>query len=455
MYDTLADGTAVHSNLLDASASKKLFNNKLEVEAASSIGIDSSASIDTPQRQSLALRYAVSSRVKLLGRYEIASGQSIHSRTARAGFEMQPWQGARAVASLGEQKVAEYGARSFAAFGLTQSVDVSSHLLLDATLDASKVLGGFASNKLINTDQPAASGGQLSNSAPAGPGALTENFTAVTLGATWRQKLWSVTLRGELRNGDTANRRGVTFGAIRQLGDGKVVGAGLSWTHANSTDGSMSTVFDSAIAWGNRPANSTFAFLTKLEFRADLARAATTASVFGTVAGLGNAANSSALNSTGDARSHRFIGSLSANWSPKGRRDEEFVQRSEIGLFAAVRHNFDRYDGFNLAGTTLMGGVDAHIGIGKRVELGGSATIRTSLSDHTTSFAIGPQLGFVPAKDVLIAVGYNIAGFRDRDFAEARTTNKGVFATLKMKFDSGTFGALGGFLGLGQRPVAR
>ena len=52
---------------------------------------------------------------------------------------------------------------------------------------------------------------------------------------------------------------------------------------------------------------------------------------------------------------------------------------------------------------------------------------------------------------VLVTVGYNIAGYRDRDFSDANSTNKGLFATLRMKFDSGSFG----FLGLGDRPARR
>ena len=55
----------------------------------------------------------------------------------------------------------------------------------------------------------------------------------------------------------------------------------------------------------------------------------------------------------GDARSRRVIGAISANWSPRGKHDGQFVQRTELGLFAAVRHNFDGYEGFNLAGTTV------------------------------------------------------------------------------------------------------
>jgi hypothetical protein len=63
-----------------------------------------------------------------------------------------------------------------------------------------------------------------------------------------------------------------------------------------------------------------------------------------------------------------------------------------------------------------------------------------------TSFAAGPEVGLVPARDVLLTVGYNITGFRDHDFSAARSTDKGFFATLRMKFDASSLG----FLGLGR-----
>ena len=36
-----------------------------------------------------------------------------------------------------------------------------------------------------------------------------------------------------------------------------------------------------------------------------------------------------------------------------------------------------------------------------------------------------------------------LTGFRDRDFSAARSTDKGVFATLRMKVDADTFSFLG------------
>ena len=434
MRDRLADGRSASSTLLEGAVTRRLFDNKLELGAASSISLGKAESIDLPARHRFNARYALTPAVKLVGAYEIADGRFIDARTARGGLEVTPWTGGRIVSSLGQQQISEYGKRSFAAFGLAQALEVSKSITVDATFEDSRTIGGFDATRLINPAHPASSGGQLGEA-----GTIAEDFTAATLGATWRRDRWTATMRGEWRDGQLADRKGVTAGLIRQLGEGSMVGTGFTFTRAKDKAGASSEVFDGAIAIAHRPASSAIAFLAKAEFRADR--------VTNAVAGEAGPAGRTALTVNGDARSRRIIGSLSANWSPDDRvgedGNERIVQRNEVGLFAAVRHNFDRFQGFDLAGTTLLGGLDARIGIGDRIEIGGVATVRASLADGTTSFAVGPQIGFVPARDTLLVVGYNITGFRDRDFAAARNTDKGLFATLRMKFDADTLGFLG------------
>ena len=431
--DRLADGRTASSTVLEGGVTQRSLDNRLELDASSSIALGKTESIDLPARYRLAARYSITSNVKLVANYEISDGDVIHARTARVGFEFAPWGGARFVSSIGQQSITEQGKRSFAAFGLAQSVDVTSHLTVDATLDSSRTIGGYDPARIINPNHPIASGGNLGET-----GTRTEDFTAVTLGAAYRSGRWSSTLRGEWRDGHLANRKGLTFGAIRQLGEGSMIGSGFAWTGAKETGGATTEVFDGAIAAAHRPTNSEFAFLTKIEFRSD--------KITGAVAGSAGPAGQTALLVTGDAQSRRLIGSLSANWSPEGRDDDLRVQRSEIAVFTGIRYNFDQYQGLDLAGVTVLGGLDARIGIGEKFELGAVATVRSNFSDHTTSFAIGPQIGFSPEKDLLLTLGYNVSGFRDRDFAAARSTDKGLFAALRMKFDTSSLS----FLGLGR-----
>lgn len=434
LRDHLLDGSTANSTVIDGGVTQRLFDGKLELDASTSIGLGKTESVDLPSRHQFAARYTLSSRIKLIGSYEIAKGSAVNARTGRLGFEVTPWSGARIASSLGTQDIAEYGKRSFAAFGLAQSFNVSKHFAIDATIDSNHVISGISAASVINLQHPVASGGHLGDS-----GQIAEDFTALTLGATWRANRWTTTLRGEYRDGELAKRKGVTFGAIRQLGEGTIAGTGFTWTKARGIDGTASEIFNAALAFAHRPANGSVATLAKVEFRSDWVQNA--------VNGDAGASGVTALNVDGTARASRVIGSVSTNWSPRGRihgdRGDEFVQRSEIGLFGAVRYNLDRYQGYDLAATALLGGIDAHIGVGERVEIGGTATVRTTLSDHVTQFAFGPTIGVVPARDVILTLGYNFSGFRDRDFAVARNTQKGVFATLKIKFDTSTLGFLG------------
>ena len=430
--DRLSDGTKAQSNVIEASVARRFLNNKLELSAATSFAIGSNTSADLPERHRFSARYAVTSDVKLVGTYEIAHGDKLEARTGRIGVEVTPWNGARATGALGQQNISEFGKRSFAAFGLSQSIPVTKHLTLDATLDSNRTLSGFKATDLVNPDHPASSSGTIGEN-----GSIAEDFTAVTLGGTWRADKWSATLRGEWRDGSLAQRKGVTFGAIRQLGDGSMLGTAFTWTRADAAGGASSEIFEGSLAMAHRPAESNFAFLTKLEFRSD--------SVTNAVDGEVGAAGRGVFTVTGDAHSNRVIGSVSGDWTPRRHIDGQFVQRDNVGFFLAVRHNFDQFDGLELGSTTLLGGLDLRVGIGEHFEIGGVGTARHNLTDQTTSFSYGPQIGLSPTKDVLLIIGYNVTGFRDPDFSAARSTDQGLFATFKLKFDANTFG----FLGLG------
>jgi uncharacterized repeat protein (TIGR01451 family) len=433
--DRLADGTRNNSTLLEAGATKRLLDNKLELSAATSIAFDGAESIDLPARHRLEARYAITSSVRAVGTYEIADGKTIDARTLRGGLEFTPWNGGRAITSLGKQDIGELGNRSFAAFGLAQTLQVTPTLTIDATVDGNRTLGSTpALAEILNPAQPVANGGPIGQDAT-----LFEDFTAVTLGSAWRKDRWSATARAEYRDGEFADRMGLTLGAIRQIGEGSVVGSGFTWTRAEGRTGASTEIMDASLAVAHRPDESEFAFLGKVEFRSD--------EVTGAIAGETAAAGRTALLIDGDAKSRRLIGSLSTNWSPEGEDDKgNLVRRDEFGLFLAARYNFDRYEGFDLKGFTALAGVDARIGIGERFEIGGAATVKANLTDGATSFAIGPQVGFVPADGVLVTLGYNISGFRDEDFSASRNTDKGFFVAVRAKFDADTFS----FLGLGR-----
>ena len=430
--DLLADGRRQTSTVLEGGATQRLLDQKLELSAASSIALSDTDSIDLPTRHSFGARYAITRQIRAVGLYEIAEGDAIRARTLQGGLELAPWRGSKVVTTLGSQSLGLDAQRTFASFAIGQSLRLSEALTIDATLDSSRTIGGGISPlDTINPAHPVASGGHLGQD-----GSLGEDFTAATLGAAWQKGLWSARIRGEYRDGELADRKGVTAATIRQLGEGSVVGGGFLWTRATGFDGTSSEIGDAAISLAHRPGGSEFSFLSKIQYRSDSVRNA--------VAGAPTPVGPSRLTVDGDARSSRVIGSVSGNWTPRAPDGRE---RGEVGVFIGLRQNLDRFGNFVLADTTLLGGAHFRLAVTERIELGARATVRTSLGERGTSFSIGPEFGFVPGDDMLLTVGYNVTGFRDPDFSAARHTERGLFAAAKFKFDERSFG----FLGLGAR----
>ncbi len=424
--DRLANGQSGTSTVIETGLTRRLFANALEVSAASSLALGRAGSADLPSRHQLGLRYEVMRDVRLTGTYEIAEGAAFDARTLRAGIEVTPWQGGRVISSVGRNSSAAAGGGTFAGFGAAQTIEVSRALSLTATLDGNRILGaGPPAGTVINPAQPLANGGPLSVDQT-----LFEDFTAVTLGGTWRAGRWTASGRGEYRAGRLADRHGLTFGVIRQIGEGRSLGGNLVWTRASAPGGASSEVIDAGLTFAHRPDGSDFALLGRVEYRSD--------AVTGAVAGQTGPVGRTALDVTGDAVSRRLVGAVSANWSPRTR--EGAGQWSEIGLFLGTRYGLDRVEGLDLAGLAMLAGIDARIGLGERIDIGGSASIRANLTDGSLAYAFGPQASFVVAEGTLLSVGYNFSGFRDPDFSLDRPLDQGVFAGLRFKFDADTLG---------------
>jgi hypothetical protein len=421
--DKLSDGTTNQSTLAKLGASQRLFDGKLELSAQTELAInDQNESVDFPARHSVSARYAVHSDVALVASYEIAKGENIDARTARIGFDVAPWAGGRILASANQQQITEFGPRTFAAYGLAQSFKISERWSADITLDGNKTLSGFDRADVVNPLQPVASGGFLGSD-----GSLTEDFTAITAGATYRGDRWSWTGRAEYRDGETTNRYGLTTAILRQIGEGRAVGGAFSWFRAKEDGGASTTTAQAEISWAHRPADSQWSFLNKTEFRYDAVRNA--------VSGQPGPIGGAALTIDGDAKSRRVINSLSVNYTPIDEDDGNFIERGEYALFWGTRYTTDRFGQDDVKGWSNVIGGDFKFDLSDVADIGAAATVRIGTNAKNIAYSGGPVLTVTPFKNANISLGYNIVGFEDRDFEESRYTRSGPFVTFKLKFD--------------------
>jgi uncharacterized repeat protein (TIGR01451 family) len=428
--DRLDNGTEAGSTIAQLGATKRMFDNRLEVDGQAEFALGKSASIDFPAKHRLGARFAITPEVAVVGSYEIARGDSIKADTARIGFDVRPWAGARIVAAANRQTIGEYGPRSFADYGLAQSLPLGKRWTVDFTLDGSKTLGGIDPNRVLNPAQPVATGGLVGTD-----GTLTEDFTAVTAGATYRGDRWSWTGRGEYRAGDRATRYGVITSALRQLGEGQAIGGTFSWFRAAEKAGTTTETTALALSWAHRPDDSRIAFLEKLELRSDILRNA--------IQGVPGPIGGAPLLVSGDATSRRIVNSFSLNWSPVAKSEGRYLGRSEIALFWGSRYVFDRVGADDISGWSNLVGLDARWDLSQTLDIGLSGTVRESAGGKAISYSGGPAIGISPFKGGYIQVGYNVLGFHDNDYADARYTRKGPFVTLRFKFDQTTLQGMG------------
>lgn len=432
--DHLSDGTTNRSTLLKFTGSHKL-GKKVTVDAGAELPIDNKdASVDFPARYQIGARYALSQAVQLVAGYEHAEGGAIKADTFRAGFEVTPWQGGRVLATAGQQTITEYGPRSFAAYGLKQTLQVNDKVTVDFSVDGNRTLGGVDRSDVVNPEQPVATGGFL-----AGNNVLAEDFIAVSLGANYVAGPWSATSRIEYRDADSGERYGGQIGFIRQMGEGEAIGGLIRYTHATDNAAASAEVAEAQFSWAHRPADSEVSWLAKIELRHDAVKGA----VEGTAAPV---AGSFIVN--GDARSRRAIGMITFNYTPIGEYDEEgkekaFYETGEYSFFWGTRYVSERFGTADVDGWSNVFGLDARFDVSKRLDVGFMGTLRAGNNFDSFAYSGGPMLTFAPDKNMNVRLGYNVFGFEDRDFEESRYTRDGPYIQLDMKLDQTTFKDLG------------
>lgn len=429
--DRLSDGTVNESTLVRLGATQRLFGGKLEMDAQTEFALGGQdESIDFPARHSFSARYAITEDIKIIGTYEIADGENIDARTARIGVDVSPWNGARIVSSMNQQEITEYGPRSYAAYGLTQSIPIGDKWTVDFSLDGNETISGFDRSDVINSEQPVASGGFLGNDAT-----LTEDFLAVTAGATYRHADWSWNSRAEYRDGDISTRYGATTALLKQIGEGSALGALASIFIAKDETGVSSRIIEAEASWAHRPSDSEWSWLAKLEFREDRVRNA--------VSGESGPIGGAALLVDGDVTSRRIINSLSVNYTPVTADHGLFKEAGEYSLFWGSRYVFDRFGQDDVEGWSNVVGADVKFDLSDTIDVGGQATARVGNDFDSIAYSGGPSIGITPFKNAYISVGYNIVGFADRDFEDSRYTRDGPFVTFRLKFDQENLGGLG------------
>ncbi len=344
---------------------------------------------DYPTRTTLGTDYKLSRSATLFADQEWTHGSSQDSSSSRLGLRASPWTGGQ-ISSTMEQQVTENGTRLFSTTGLKQVWQVNKTWSFDAGLDRTHTFR-HPGNTPINVNVPAASGS-------------TEDYTAVSLGAGYRQKTWSWTGRVERRVSTSEKKYGILMGASGEPRPGVALAGGLTLFQSDYATGTEIKTGDVRFGLVYRPRETRWTILDRLDY------------LVNEQTGGGS-----------DYDSQRFVNNFVANYKSG--------KRVQVSFQYGAKYVLESIDSTDYSGYTDLTGVECRYDLTKKWDIGIRGSMLHSWSIDQKQYGSSVSTGFNVAKDFWVSVGYNITGFEDRDFSRAEFTSQGPFIKFRIKFD--------------------
>jgi len=344
---------------------------------------------DYPTRTTLGADYKLNASATLFADQEWTHGSDQDSTTSRAGLRASPWTGGQ-VSSTMEQQVTENGVRLFSTTGLKQGWQLNKKWSLDAGLDRTTTFR-HPGNTPFNTNVPSAAGS-------------SEDFTAVSLGAGYREEKWSWTGRVEHRISHSEEKNGLLMGANGEFRPGIGLAAGMQYFASDYASGAEKKSGDVRFGIAYRPRESRWIILDRLDYLFN-----------------------EQLGGSFNYNSKRFVNNFVANYASSNR--------VQVSFQYGAKYVLETIDSTDYSGYTDLTGLELRYDLTKRWDIGVRGSMLHSWSIGQTDYGTSVSTGFNLGKNFWISVGYNITGFRDRDFSRADFTSEGPFIKFRLKFD--------------------
>lgn len=394
-------GASLRSDQAYLTGSVDLFEDRVTLRATGDMTMGSrDASSDYPARALLGVDYRIAPETMLFAEWEHADGAAIASDMTRVGVRARPWERTQIVTAVSQQ-ASEFGPRTFANFGLTQGWRISERWTLDLGIDQSNTLRG-------------AGLAPLDPNVPLASGSTTEDFFASFLGAQYHAELWTATARAERRTSDNEIRQTLLAGWYREPALGHALSLAVLGTDSDARNGGTdSSAADVRFAWAYRPATGRWIIFNRTDFKRD-------------------------------TRQDALLEAESTRWVQNAHLHLQWNPLTQLGLQLGARHVVSTFDDERYSGMSSLLGLDLRRDLpwrpfGRALDVGLHGAWLSSWESGVGEHQVGFDVGVTVATNVWLSVGYNIAGFRDEDFASARYTDQGPFLRLRIKADQDTF----------------
>ena len=379
------DTEEVHQMLVGASYAFFDQRLKLSVTHDQSFGEDEDELF--PTKTTVGLDYALTSSLNLFANYEWAKGTEDHE-LGRVGMRYRPWSGM----TLENTSVSEFTndtTRLYNTLGMLQTYQFNENWSINAGYERGELLdGNFTDGNLTKEN---------------------DTFDAYRLGVNYHTDAWSALINGEYRNGHMESKYNFTAGVYTQVDDDLAVALSAGYNEVKDDFKSQKDA-DLRFSLAYRPEETNWIILEKLDYiynASDL-----TEELTGLIETM---------------KTEKIINNLNFNYTSN--------YDVEVSLQHGIKYVVDTIEEYEHKGITQLFGVDIRYDITGKWEIGTQSSMLYAQSADNWDYGVGLYTGYNIFDNMLMTLGYNWAGFEDRDFSLQTYRIEGPYAQFKMKVD--------------------
>ena len=219
--------------------------------------------------------------------------------------------------------------------------------------------------------------------------------------------------RAELRLAETDRRWSLLSGVVAERGDGWAWSGRGQLLGSSADGGARATNVQLRFGLVHRPPRTRWILLNRIDGILDESTAA--------------AAGTQVSGDAAATRSLRLVDNFLANYKP--RKDLQV----SLGYGAKIAN--ERIGGETFAGYTDQPSIELRYDVTPLWDLGVRGSVLHVWNAGQLSYSAGPSVGFTPATNVWLSLGFNLTGYHDRDFSAATATAFGPLLRVRLKFD--------------------
>jgi uncharacterized repeat protein (TIGR01451 family) len=348
-----------------------------------------------PTRTSLGVDQRLIDGLTLSATHEILDGDAVTQSNTTVGLVAEPWSGGKITLS-GDRLTQDSGERIGATFGVDQQVRLSktwSGSLGMARREDLKKNGAVDIEDDIVPDLPRSPFETAGGS-----------FTSLYAGAGYRGAATTGSGRIEMKKTEIGRRYMVATGAARELSEQfSFAAAGRFQADDNDLAPDERRV-DFRLGAAFRPHDDGLIVFNRIDVKQ--------------------------REIDQDEESWKIVHNLTLN--------AKATDRLQIAFNHGFKYSTLRTGGAAYDSVTELAGLEARYDIAERVDIGVHGEAVYAYNSGTLAYSFGPSLGFAPAKNFWLSLGWNIKGFVDEDFAAAEYSRVGPYLKIRIKFDQTT-----------------